>query len=69
MKFVCVRYLDRVCVQEVDMHVETATGAVGYRFWEGGISVAFPSWLWVYEGFRVRPVGDFLAGDVSEELR
>lgn len=56
-------------MQEVDVQVETAAGAICYRFWEGGIGVAFQSWLRVYEGFRVRSVDDFLAGDVLGKLR
>ena len=49
------------------MQVETATGAVGYGVWEGGVGRAFLGWLRVHKGFRVRPVRDFLAGGVSEE--
>jgi hypothetical protein len=51
------------------VQIETTAGAVGYGLWEGGIGAAFLSWLRVYEGFRVRPVRDFLAGGVLGELR
>jgi hypothetical protein len=47
MKLVCVRDLVRVCVQKVDVQIETTAGVVGYGFWEGGIGAAFLSWLWV----------------------
>jgi hypothetical protein len=68
MKLVCVVDLVRVCVQKVNVQIETTTGAVGYGFWEGGISAAFLSWLRVYEGFRVRPIRDFLTGGVLGKL-
>ena len=68
MKFVRVRYLIRVCMQEVDVQVETAASVVGYGFWEGGIGTTFTGWLWVYERFSVRPISDFLAADVLEKV-
>jgi hypothetical protein len=68
MKLVCVGDLIRVCVQKVNVQIETTAGAVGYGFWEGGIGAAFLSWLQVYEGFRVRSIRDFLAVDVSGKL-